>query len=71
VATKSLPLVGLGIGAGWNWVEASAVGRRAIAYHTGHPIAEQKLATLGRRLIAERWRALLPGAKTRDEEPPG
>jgi hypothetical protein len=69
LATKSVPLVGVGIGAGWNWLEASVVGRRAIAYHTGQPIGEQKLATLGRRLIPERFRALLPGAKADDPHP--
>src|SRR6185436_16274043 len=48
--TKSVPLIGIGIGAGWNWLEASAVGRRAIAYHTGQPIAEDRLKTIGRKL---------------------
>jgi hypothetical protein len=56
LATKGVPLVGLGIGAGWNWLEASVVGRRAIAYHTGQPIGEEKLAALGRRLLPARWR---------------
>jgi hypothetical protein len=61
LATKSVPLVGVGIGAGWNWLEASAVGRRAIAYHTGQPIAEDRLRTIGKklnpaRLLPESWR---------------
>ena len=33
-----LPLVSVGIGAGWNWLEVTAVGKRAIAYHTGQPV---------------------------------
>ena len=61
VESKGVPIVGMGIGAGWNWLEASAVGRRAIAYHTGQPIAEDRLRTIGKklnpaRLLPERWR---------------
>jgi hypothetical protein len=66
LATKSVPLVGLGIGAGWNWLEASAVGSRAMKYHTGHPIGEEKLRALGRRFLPERWRAKLSAARTKD-----
>jgi hypothetical protein len=61
VVTKGLPLVGIGIGAGWNWVEASAVGHRAIAYHTGQPVAEQKLRALGQKLTPAKWRGRLWG----------
>jgi hypothetical protein len=62
LATKGVPLVGVGIGAGWNWVEASAVGRRAIAYYTGQPIVEDRLKSLGKkfnpaRLIPPSWRS--------------
>jgi hypothetical protein len=62
IASKGLPLVGVGIGAGWNWVESSVVGHRAIAYYTGQPIAEDKLRTLGKklnpaRLIPPSWRS--------------
>jgi len=32
VLTKTVPLVGAGIGAAWNWLEVKAVGRRAIRY---------------------------------------
>jgi hypothetical protein len=35
VATKTVPLVGAGIGAAWNWFEIQAIGRRAIHYHAG------------------------------------
>jgi hypothetical protein len=33
VVSKTVPLVGAGIGAGWNWLELHAVGRRAIGYY--------------------------------------
>ena len=33
IVTKTVPLVGAGIGAGWNWVEIQAVGARAIRYY--------------------------------------
>ena len=69
LATKCVPLVGMGIGAGWNWLEASAVGRRAIRYHTGQPVGEEKLAALGRRLIPERWRTKSPSAEPSGENP--
>ena len=35
IATKTVPLVGAGIGAAWNWVEIQAVGNRAVDYHLG------------------------------------
>jgi hypothetical protein len=35
IATKTIPLVGAGIGAAWNWIEIQAVGKRAIEYHLG------------------------------------
>jgi hypothetical protein len=33
-ATHAVPLLGVGIGAGWNWNEIGQVGRRAIHYYT-------------------------------------
>lgn len=35
IATKTVPLVGAGIGAAWNWMEIQAVGNRTVAYHLG------------------------------------
>jgi hypothetical protein len=35
VATKTVPIVGAGIGAAWNWLEIQAVGHRAVDYHLG------------------------------------
>jgi 3-oxoacyl-[acyl-carrier-protein] synthase III len=34
---KAVPLVGIGIGAGWNWLEVGAVARRAVRYFSGQP----------------------------------
>jgi hypothetical protein len=35
--THAVPLLGVGLGAGWNWVEVGKVGRRAIAYYMPPP----------------------------------
>lgn len=32
IMTKAVPLVGMGIGAGWNWLEVRTIGRRAVRY---------------------------------------
>lgn len=50
IVGHGLPLVSAGIGAGWNWLEVTAVGRRAIAYHTGQPIGTGRLRTLKDRV---------------------
>jgi hypothetical protein len=46
-----LPLVSAGIGAGWNWLEVTAVGKRAIAYHTGEPVGTGRLRHLRDRVM--------------------
>lgn len=33
IITKTVPLVGAGIGATWNWLEVQRVGRRAVEYY--------------------------------------
>ncbi|HZN66582.1 MAG TPA: hypothetical protein VFB66_14935 [Tepidisphaeraceae bacterium] len=33
IVSKTVPIVGAGIGAGWNWLELKAVGNRAIRYY--------------------------------------
>jgi hypothetical protein len=38
IVEKSVPLVGSGIGAGWNWLEVAAVGNRAIRYYKGETL---------------------------------
>jgi hypothetical protein len=35
IASKTIPLVGAGIGAAWNWTEIQLVGNRTIDYHLG------------------------------------
>jgi hypothetical protein len=39
LVSKTVPLVGAGIGAGWNWLEVKAVGTRAIHYYQRKGIA--------------------------------
>ncbi len=39
IATKTIPLVGAGIGAAWNWTEIQLVGYRTIDYHLGRDSA--------------------------------
>jgi hypothetical protein len=39
VAAKTVPLVGAGIGAAWNWTEIQFVGNRTIDYHLGRESA--------------------------------
>lgn len=36
VVSKSIPLVGAGIGAAWNWMEVRVVAARALKYHREH-----------------------------------
>ena len=55
IATKALPIVAVGIGGGWNWFEAQAVGRRAVAYFGGRSI------TARQRLLGFRRQLTLPG----------
>ncbi|HYO08487.1 MAG TPA: hypothetical protein VER17_05905 [Tepidisphaeraceae bacterium] len=43
LATKTVPLVGAAIGAGWNWLEIQAVGNRAVDYHLGIEAPERRL----------------------------
>ncbi len=54
--TRSVPLVGAGIGAGWNWMEVEGVGRRAIAYHTGQPMGVSQLKAFGKKILPKRFR---------------
>lgn len=44
IATKTVPLVGAGIGAAWNWLEIQAVGNRTINYHLGYVTPATKVA---------------------------
>jgi hypothetical protein len=42
VISKTVPLVGAGIGAAWNWVEMEAVGKRAVRYYQRRTIGVSK-----------------------------
>jgi hypothetical protein len=46
--TKAVPLVGAGVGSGWNWLEVHAVGKRAVAYYMHRPIGPRKRGLLAR-----------------------
>ena len=50
VLEKTAPLVGAGIGAGWNWVEVGVVGERALHYYGKFPITANPIRALGLRL---------------------
>jgi hypothetical protein len=39
IVSKTVPLVGAGIGAGWNWLEVKAVGMRAMRYYQNKGIS--------------------------------
>lgn len=38
VVRKAVPLVGMGIGAGWNWLEVRTIGQRAVHYYSDDAI---------------------------------
>ncbi|MGE5608927.1 MAG: hypothetical protein ACM359_06720 [Bacillota bacterium] len=42
IVSKTVPLVGAGIGAGWNWLELHAVGNRAIRYYQKKSISGEE-----------------------------
>jgi hypothetical protein len=74
VLGKDLPLVSVGIGAGWNWLEVSAVGNRAVAYYTGRPIGPQTWRDHVKRLLPDRmlervWRKTPPAPPDLPELP--
>jgi hypothetical protein len=50
VLEKTAPLVGAGIGAGWNWVEVGVVGGRALHYYGKSPATPNPVQALGLRL---------------------
>lgn len=54
---RSVPLVGAGIGAGWNWMEVEGVGRRAIGYYRGEPMGVSRLKSLGQKMLPKRFRS--------------
>jgi len=52
--TKAVPIVGAGIGAGWNWVEIHAVGARAIRYYQTGELLEGTLKRFFGRFLPRR-----------------
>ncbi len=54
VLEKTAPLVGAGIGAGWNWVEVGVVGERALHYYGKVPATPGAVQALGHRLARYR-----------------
>jgi len=50
VLEKTAPLVGAGIGAGWNWVEVGVVGERALHYYGKVPATHGPVQALGLHL---------------------
>jgi hypothetical protein len=68
VLTKTVPLVGAGIGAGWNWLEAHAVGRRAVRYFEGRAVGPRPPHALPERPTI---RKLLPWLGGKDDHDDG
>lgn len=67
ILTKAVPLIGAGIGAGWNWVEVNAVGRRAIRYFQNRAVggdAEPAEDEPKRRALLPTAQKLLPWYKS-------
>ena len=52
LVSKTVPLVGAGIGAGWNYLELKAVGNRAIRYYQHKGIGPSDKPTKGERVKA-------------------
>jgi hypothetical protein len=65
VVAKAIPLVGMGIGAGWNWIEVRAIGHRAMQYYGHEPIGPLLTAPKlqARKQIWANVRKMLPGDK--------
>ena len=67
IVAKTVPLVGVGIGAGWNWLEVGAVGQRAIRYYRRGP---SKLPPVPRtKRVPAFVRRVMPKWKWLEEEP--
>ena len=60
VLSKTVPLVGAGIGAAWNWVELEAVGKRAIQYYQRRATGPAALAERPQRVSVRQLVRRLP-----------
>ena len=71
---KAVPVVGMGIGGGWNWVQVNLQGKRAINYYMGRPIGPHGVVGRTKAVLSRVRDALhLPGGgpDEPEEEPVG
>jgi hypothetical protein len=64
IVSKTVPIVGAGIGAGWNWLELHAVGRRAVGYYENKSIGPN----VQRRYSVRRLVRMLPWHREKGEK---
>jgi hypothetical protein len=65
LVSKAVPLVGIGIGAGWNWLEVQAIGTRAIRYYSDDPIgpAPASIPLPSPKALLGKVRRFMPGRR--------
>lgn len=71
--TKAVPLIGAGVGSGWNWLEVHAVGTRAVSYYMRGPIRPTAGMLTSGPIMQIRKLLRLPGSAPPDlppEQPP-
>lgn len=68
LASKTIPLVGAGIGAAWNYAEVHTIGRRAIDYHLGRETPEKRLRKKVTRLAKQLPQQLRKGKSKNQPE---
>jgi hypothetical protein len=64
IVSKTVPIVGAGIGAGWNWLELHAVGRRAVGYYQNKSIGPNVQRSYSVRRLVK----MLPWHRGKEEE---
>ena len=68
---KAVPVVGMGIGGGWNWVQVNLQGKRAINYYLGRPIGPHGAVARTKAVLSRVRDALhLPGGSDEPEDEP-
>ncbi|HEX8523140.1 MAG TPA: hypothetical protein VF669_12860, partial [Tepidisphaeraceae bacterium] len=67
IATKTVPLVGAGIGAAWNWTEIQIVGYRTIDYHLGRDSSGTQLRKRVNAFVRSQTKKLQAGRKRLSE----
>ncbi len=68
VVSKTIPLVGAGIGAAWNWLEVESVGKRAVRYYQRRAIGPTPSGTDDRTRVS--IRQIVRRLPWRRDEPP-